>query len=281
MTDFDREQFEHWNGPGGLRWVNEQERLDRVFAPLSAAAIAAAAPQPGERVVDVGCGCGGTTLQLAEHVGAAGSALGVDISAPMLALARQRAAQRSNARFEQADAASYAFAGDADLLFSRFGVMFFGDPPSAFANLRRALRPGGRLCLMCWRPAAENAWYTLLLRAAERVLNHTPPPPVPGAPGPFSLASAEHTRALLEHAGFQTVALRAFDTEIEVSTTGLDEAIAFALDASPIARLLLEYPHDPDARAKATAAVRAVLEAHQHGQRIALGAAVWLVTATA
>jgi SAM-dependent methyltransferase len=279
MTDHDREQLEHWNGPGGERWVNEQERLDRVFVPLSAAAIAAAAPRAGESVIDVGCGCGGSTLLLADQVGPSGSALGVDISEPMLGLAKRRAAKLDNVRFERADAASYAFAGDADLLFSRFGCMFFGDAPRAYVNLRRALKPGGRLLFMAWRAPAQNPWYELPLSAAERALNHTRVAVEPGAPGPFSLANADHTRALLAGAGFSAIDVQPFDAELELSTSGLDEAVAFAVQAGPISRLLLNFADDPAARARALAATRDALAPYQRGQRVALNAAVWLIGA--
>jgi SAM-dependent methyltransferase len=279
MTDHDREQLEHWNGPGGERWVNEQARLDRVLEPLSRAAIAAAAPRPGERVIDIGCGCGGSTLLLAEAVGATGSALGVDISEPMLGLAKQRAAKLAHVRFERADAASYAFPGDADLLFSRFGCMFFGDAPRAYANLRRALAPDGRLLFMVWRPPAQNAWYQLPLSAAERALGHARVVPEPGAPGPFSLADADHTRALLANAGFSAIDVRPFDAELELSASGLDEAVAFAVQAGPISRLLLNYAHDAAAQARALDAARDALAPYLAGQRVALAAAVWLVSA--
>jgi SAM-dependent methyltransferase len=280
MSDFDREQFEHWNGPSGTRWVNEQERLDRVLAPLSAAAIAAAAPRAGERVVDVGCGCGASTLELADAVGAGGHVLGVDISAPMLAWARERLGARSWVQLENADAASYAFGGNADLVFSRFGVMFFGQPALAFANLRRALVPGGRLCIMCWRPIDENPWGAVPMRAGESVIGRMPPLP-PGSPGPFSLASADHTRELLERAGFENVALRAYDAELELSRIGLDEAVAFSVQAGPLARLLLRVADDQAKIARVMTAVRAALTEHQDGDRVVLGAGVWIVTATA
>jgi SAM-dependent methyltransferase len=278
MSDFNREQLEHWNGPGGQRWVSEQDRLDRVLAPLSAAVLAAAAPQPGERVIDVGCGCGASTIELAERVGASGHVLGVDISAPMLARARQRLQTRSWVQLEQADAASYGFAGNANLLFSRFGVMFFGEPELAFANLRRALAPGGRLCVVCWRTFDENPWLALPARAAESVLGASSPPPA-GAPGPFSLASSKHTRALLERAGFSSVALSPLDLTLELSTTGLDDAVAFVEQTGPLSRMLLQIADDQDKVARVMAAVRAMLAAHMTGQRLALTSAAWILSA--
>jgi ubiquinone/menaquinone biosynthesis C-methylase UbiE len=148
MNDPNREQIEFWNRLG-RRWAIYQERLDRVWRPLGDTAIDRAAVQPGECVIDVGCGCGATTLELATRAGSKGSAIGVDVSAPMLQRARERAqaAGVTNLAFIQADSSAYKFSNDADLIFSRTGVMFFSDTVAAFANLRRALRPGGRLVL--------------------------------------------------------------------------------------------------------------------------------------
>lgn len=272
-----REQREHWNGPGGARWVNEQARLDRVLAPLGALGIERAAPRAGERVIDVGCGCGATALELGQRVGAGGAVLGVDISAPMLARARERAAEMPWVRFVEADATEYPFGSDADLVFSRFGSMFFPQPELAFANLRRALAPGGRLCLLVWRRFEDNEWGRVPMQAALTVLGPQPPPPPPGSPGPFSLADADRVRALLQGAGFHDVAIEPDDRTLEVSNSGLDEAVSFSLQAGPAARVLLGA--DPDTIARVGDVVRKALEPHARGQRVALGSAVWVVTA--
>jgi SAM-dependent methyltransferase len=281
MNELERVQHEHWNGPGGQRWVNEQERLDRVLAPFEARALASSAPRAGERVIDVGCGCGASTLALGERVGPGGAVLGVDISAPMLARARERAqAQQLNwVKFADADAATYAFGRDADLLFSRFGSMFFADPATAFANLRRALRPAGRLCLLVWRRSEENEWGRVPLEAALSVLGPQPPPPPPGAPGPFSLASEPRVRELLTGAGFANIGLEPVDLALELSTTGVEEAVSFSLDAGPTARVLVNV--DPDTRTRVTAAVREALEPYVQADRVRLGGSAWLVSARA
>jgi len=273
-----RQQLEHWNGAGGQRWVKEQERIDRVLAPLGALGITRAAPQPGERVIDVGCGCGASTLALGERVGPRGAVLGVDISAPMLARARTRAQALGWVTFVEGDAGTHPFHGDAGLLFSRFGSMFFADAEAAFANLRRALRPGGRLCLLTWRRFDENEWGRIPLEAALRVVGPQPPPP-PDGPGPYSLASEQRVRALLTAAGFDSIALEGVDTELELSTTGLDEAVAFSLEAGPAARVVLGA--DADTIARARDAVRRALEPRAAGPRVALGAAAWIVSARA
>ena len=157
------DELAYWNGEGGVHWVKQQAHTDAVLAPVADAVIAHAAPRSGERVLDIGCGCGSTTLllsPLASHV------TGLDISEPMLNVARQRAEGLANVDFVNADAAAFRTDTPYDLLFSRFGVMFFGDPTAAFANLRRAARPGGRLAFVCWRPIGENPWMQAPLHAA-------------------------------------------------------------------------------------------------------------------
>jgi len=136
MSDANREQIEFWNGGPDRRWVAHQQALERVWRPIGDTAIKRAAVLPGERVVDVGCGCGATALELAAKVGPSGSVIGIDIAAPMLARARERAQTFgvANIEFVQADASTYAFAGLGDLVFSRAGVMFFRDPVEAFAK---------------------------------------------------------------------------------------------------------------------------------------------------
>src|SRR6185503_11565956 len=182
------EQIKYWNETAAPKWVEYQAVLDTQLEELGRLAMERARLVPGERVLDVGCGCGATTRALAARVGARGSAHGVDISAPMLARAAEltRAAGVGNVRFTNADAQTYAFEpGGADVLFSRFGVMFFTDPPAAFTNLRRALRPGGRVAFVCWQPLAENPWLLVPLSTAAQHIQ-LPPPPAPGAPGPFA-----------------------------------------------------------------------------------------------
>jgi SAM-dependent methyltransferase len=271
-------QIEFWNGPGAQRWVGEQERLDRSFASIDAIGLARAAARPGERVIDLGCGCGGSTLQLADAVGAAGAVLGVDISAPMLARARERGRARPWITWREADAALHPFSADADLLYSRFGAMFFEDPAAAFANLRRALRPTGRLCLVCWRSLQENPWYGVPMQAALTVLD-PPAPSAPDAPGPFAFAARERVSAILSAAGFAHIELDAQDTSLCFSTTGLADAVDFALQAGPVSRMLAGV--DRKTIASVQGAIAAALKPHTNQEHVALPAAVWIVTARA
>ncbi|MHB1846278.1 MAG: class I SAM-dependent methyltransferase [Deltaproteobacteria bacterium] len=275
-----QEQIDFWNGPRGASWVAEQGQRDRSLAPFGEAALRAARPAPGERVVDVGCGCGTTSLALAAAVGPRGAVLGVDVSGPMLARARETATGVPQLRFEQADAASFAFDGTASLVFSRFGVMFFDDPRAAFENLRRALVPGGRLTFACWRGLAVNDWLSVPLAAVRSILPAAPQPAAPDAPGPLSLADPARLRAVLEGAGFEGLAMAAVDHAMPLGDgASLESAAAEAVTLGPTARLLAGA--DDATRARATAAVAAALAAHAHGGAVRLAGSAWLVTAHA
>ena len=269
-------QIDYWNGPAAQRWVREQTQLDRVWTPLDELAMRRAAPTPGERVVDLGCGCGGSSLLLADRVGPSGSVLGIDVSTPMLAHARQRGQARPNITWCEADAAQHVFAGEADLLYSRLGSMFFVDPPTAFRHLRTALRPGGRLCLVAWRAPAQNPWYTVPMQAAAPLLPPAAATPR-DAPGPFAFASADRIHEILHAAGFMQIDIAAEDPTLCMSTTGMADAVEFALNAGPVARLLLGT--DATTTARVRTAVEAALADYLDGECVSLGAAIWIVTA--
>jgi ubiquinone/menaquinone biosynthesis C-methylase UbiE len=269
--------IDHWNSEPNRRWVTEQPRLDRVFDQLDDVALKYSAPQFAERVVDIGCGCGSSALRCADLVGPSGWVLGIDVSRMMLERARDRASAYRNITLVEADAADYAFAGDADYLYSRLGTMFFADPEVAFANLRRALRAGGRLCMICWRTPEENPWYTVPLRAASAIVEI--PKPAVGSVGPFALANADRLRGLLESAGFEDVALHACDVGLTTSTDGVEEAVQFAMVAGPLARVMFESQARAELVPRVRSAVRDALVSHVDRERVALGAAFWIVTA--
>lgn len=272
------DQIAYWNGKSGLKWAEDQEKMDAMMQPMADVAVAAAAPAPGESVLDIGCGTGATALALADRVGPEGRVLGVDISRPMLAVARSRVGARRHLAFREADASTAAFEpASVDLVFSKFGVMFFADPEAAFRNIHRAVRPGGRLAFICWRSLHENPFATLPMGAA---LKHLPPQPRPdpNAPGPFAFADAVRVGHILVQAGFQTPAFAAFDTPMIVGRTAAGAAKE-AVHVGMASRLLMDAGEA--VREAVIADLTTVYEAHMTPGGVELPAHCWVVTASA
>ena len=270
------EQAAYWNGPGGERWLANHEQTERTVMPFGQDALAAAAPKPGERVLDIGCGTGATTAELARLVAPGGRVLGADISHLLIGRARQR--KVANAEFIVADAATHDFdAGAFDLAFSRFGVMFFGDPAAAFKNIRRALKPLGRLVFVCWRTLAENFWARVPMQAGAE---HLPPLPRPGPedPGPFSFGDRGRVERILSDAGFGAPTVRPLDRPIRLGKD-IDEALDSVLRIGPMSRLFADAT--PAQIDKAKAAIAGALGPHAGAAGVALPGACWLVSVAA
>jgi SAM-dependent methyltransferase len=278
-ADANAEQRDYWNSEEGAVWVREQDRYDEMLAPFTPALLDAAAPGAADTIVDVGCGTGVTTIAAA-RLAIDGQVTGYDISGPMIEGARRRAANQgvTNVRFDVADAQTDALGSRVDVVLSRFGVMFFDDPLVAFANLRAALAPGGRLAFACWQPLFSNQWMTIpALAVAEHVA--LPDPPAPGTPGPFSLGDAEHLRAILVGAGFADASITPFETSLLLGGVGsVDDAVTFLRSTGMGRTLLREAP--VDAVEAALAGVRAALAPHHDGDGVRLGSAAWIVTAS-
>jgi SAM-dependent methyltransferase len=271
------DQVTYWNATAGSTWAALQKRLDAQIGPLGDKALERLAPATGEHVLDVGCGCATTTLELARRVGPSGKVTAVDISQPMLEIARRSAQEcrLDNVSFVQADAQTYPFdAGSYDAIFSRFGVMFFIDPVAAFKNLLAALKPGsGRLAFVCWRKLAENEWMATPLSAA---MEHLPPQPRPDphAPGPFAFADAERLKSILGQAGFADVAITPHDQKVELGM--LDEAVEHSVRVGALSRLLNE---NPDAVDPVVETLRDTLREFAGDGIVRMGAGVWIVSA--
>ena len=274
---FNADQLAYWNGPGGHTWVARQEHTDITLAPVSEALLALAAPSAGERVLDIGCGCGATTLELARAVGPAGRVAALDISAPMLAegQARAKASGIANIDWLQADAATAELDG-FDLLASRFGVMFFGDPVAAFAHIRRAASPGARMAFVCWRPITENPWMEVPLQAVYR---HVPrqPKPDPKAPGMFAFADPRRVVQVLTAAGWAPPRLDKLNLDLDIAAgRGLEEAVDQSTQVGAVKSAL--RGQSSEAVAAAIVSIREALAAHLDGASVRLPSAMWLVS---
>ncbi|HTA98961.1 MAG TPA: methyltransferase domain-containing protein [Bradyrhizobium sp.] len=276
--DRNADQIAYWNGPGGQRWAARQASQDIVLAPVADALIDRADVKQGERIVDVGCGAGATTVAFAQKVGPSGHVMGVDISGPMLARARENLPARLSAEFVLADATIYPFGpASFDLLASRFGVMFFADPARSFANLHKAMRPSGRLAFACWREPRENPFFMAPLQA---VYKHAPrlPQPGPEDPGPFAFASEARVQRVLGEAGFSGIKMEPVDLSLDIAVgRGVDVAVQSALEIGPAARALAEQP--PEVVAAAKDSIREALMPFVRGQAVPLPASIWIVTA--
>src|ERR1700689_383880 len=217
---FNEDQRKYWNGIDGEFWTINQDRMDRTLAPVTGPLLAFAEPRAGSTVIDVGCGCGATTIEIARAAGPSGRVVGIDVSRPMLALAAQRLGSFANTTCLVGDAAELPLSDlAADLIVWRFGVMFFGDPVAAFANLRTGLAAGGRLRFACWRPIHENPWLQIPLHA---IYEHAPPLPKPDPeePGPFSFADTARVSRILTAAGFTGLSFTPLDIELGLADGG-------------------------------------------------------------
>jgi SAM-dependent methyltransferase len=257
-------------------WAEVRELLELQLAPLGRRGLAALAPRPGGSILDIGCGGVETALDLVRAVSPDGTVVGIDLSAAVLAFAQRAAEGCERLRFVQGDAQVFRFeSASFDAAFSRFGVMFFSDPAAAFANIRRSLRPNGRISFVCWRALDENPLDILPLRAASA---HLPPQPAydPDAPGPFGFANPDRVRAILERAGFGEIDITAHDEQ--VGSGDLDAMLAVCSRVGALGKILRE---NPELRAAALPAVRSALAAHDGPDGVRLNAATWVVTARA
>ena len=269
------EQVAAWNGRAGCAWLEAQEALDRMFLPFEALLAEAIPAGSGQSVLDVGCGTGATTLAIARRLGAAGRAIGIDISDPMIGGARSRAERDgSRAAFLVSDAQTYPFEPESfDLIVSRFGVMFFDQPVQAFANLRAALKDGGTLRAIVWRSPADNPFMTTGERAAAPLLPQLPPRKSEG-PGQFAFGDRQKVAQILVDSGWNAVDIQPIDIECTLPTLELER---FVTRLGPLGQALQEA--DEDTRTRVIDAVRAAFQPFAHGDQIRYTAACWMVNA--
>lgn len=273
-------QREYWSGKAGGEWATHAERIDVMLSPVTETLLTAAALQPGDRTVDIGCGAGATSLEIARRVGPGGSVTGVDLSPQLLAVARERAHEaKLNADFLEADAGAVTFLQPLDVAFSRFGVMFFEAPTQAFAHIRSTLRPGGHLAFACWRPMSDNPWATIPISAVEAMLKEPLPRPDPDAPGPYAFADPAKVERILHDAGWSNIALARWDGDISIGGGGALEDIAdFVLRIGPCARAIADQKLSMD---EARQRLIDRLAPLYKDDALMIPAACWIVTARA
>lgn len=272
-----------WQGRTGEEWAREAAALDRMLGPVTEIGLARFAAMPGERVLDVGCGAGRSTLALARAVGSGGHVTGIDISPALLAVAEERriAEQFGQVAFVEADAATHRFPPESfDGMFSAFGTKFFDDPVSALGNLRRSVVRGGRAVMLAWREPGANLWASLAIEAGQAVLGPGKPQD-PGAPGPFAWSKAAFVESLLAQAGFREIIWGEIGSRPEISL-GEDpdpvaRAVAFVSRIGPLARRLRDAP--PEAREALVDALTTRLAPHSDGKAVRLDASAWVIEA--
>ena len=270
------QQAQYWNEVAGPKWVALDEAINSQIEPIGIEAMERIGVQSGDCVLDVGCGCGHTTHELGRRVGDTGRVLGMDLSEPMLE--RARSADVKNVEFRAADVQREDLGEDVyDRIFSRFGVMFFADPAEAFANLRRALGPTGRLVFVCWQEIGKNPWMAVP-GAAVASLVEMPPPASPHAPGPFAFADAERVRGILEGAGFSRVEYEGLERSLTIGRgMSRDELVNFSLQMGPAGAAMREA--DESLRGRLRVAVDEAIEPYLAGGGLEMESATWIFTA--
>jgi SAM-dependent methyltransferase len=273
----ERYQRDYW-AREGEHWVREADRYDAMNGPFGEAMLDAAELQPGQRVLDVGCGNGASAIAAARRVGSGGEVVGIDVSGAMLALARRRAHEAGchNLHFLEADAGTYPFVeGSFDAVISRFGTMFFERPEAAFANLHCALQPNGRLAMVCWRDMLLSEWIAIPGAAAAKHVG-LPDFGPPGAPSPFALADQARLRRILEDAGFHGVTIEAITRPMRIGDDA-DDAVAFITSQAVVRDCL--FAGKPESQVSAAvAAARAALAPYAGLDGVVMNGGAWLVS---
>jgi len=272
------QQEAYWNEVAGPKWVQLSQAINSQIEPIGRAAMERAGVEAGQRVLDVGCGCGHTSIDLARQVGETGEVNGVDLSAPMLAEARSHATDLPQVYFTQADVQVEDLGeGLYDRIFSRFGVMFFSDPQAAFENLHRALAPGGRITFVCWQEIGKNPWMAV---PGAAVAQHVtmPAPPAPHAPGPFAFADAERTKSILEAAGFSGVEYESLEEGLTIGAgMSRSELVDFSLQMGPAGAAMREA--EEELRGRLRSAVDEAISPFLVDDRLIMDSAAWVFSA--
>jgi SAM-dependent methyltransferase len=278
-----REATEAWSGPLFETFVRFRELVTGGLGAHGEAAMAAHPPRPGDRVVDLGCGFGDTTQWLAGLVGESGEAVGVDVSAPFIGVARKEAEEAGveNVRFEVGDVQATEFGETFDYAFSRMGIMFFANPVQALRNVRVALAPGGRFCAVVWRRKLDNEWVSRAEQVVEQYLDHPEETDEPTCgPGPFSMANADTVSEQLKIAGFEEITLQRCDLPLKIGND-LDHAVEFNMSLGPAGEVLRLWEDRVDEiRPKIAGELREALAEFEGPDGVFAPASTWIIGAT-
>ena len=274
---------EEWIGHMGQEWARRADALDMLLGPAGAAGLQALGPVGSKRILDLGCGSGATVAALTEAVGPDGRVTGIDVSPHLAAVARERLAGVPNAEVIEADAERHPFEQAAfDALFSRFGAMFFDNPPAAYANIHRALVPGAPVVIVAWREVSRNLWASVPMMFVAEEMPGARPIGSPG-PGPFAWADPRVFVPVLEGAGFRNVRHRPYEFQAELSEGDdmdpLERGVSFMLRVGPLASRLVDA--DEQAKAAARAFLKKRLARHVHEGALRLLASAWVIEARA
>ncbi len=268
------QQSNYWNGTAGQLWVTFSDRLDAMLSPFAGLILEASNIKPNETVLDIGCGGGALSLLAAQR---AQSVLGVDISKPLIGLAGKRAAGLAQTNFHCEDAAAISLDEERDVVISRFGVMFFSDPVSAFANIRKQVKPDGRMVFACWQSPIKNLWANAPLEAAMPFFKEPSPPPVPHTPGPFAFADSEYLTDTLMDAGWKTVELTDWTGKIRLPGEDVEQTAAFMMDMGPLSKIMKDK--DLDEKRVQSALIEKLSDAANDDGTVDMQASVWIVRA--
>ncbi len=279
MSRDNAEQREFWSDQVGATWVAQMAVMDATFAPVLEGVLSRAALQHGERVLDIGCGAGTSSIAAGARVGTDGEVLGADISHPLLDVAAQRTADLPHVRFVCEDAQTFAFQRNHyDSMISRFGVMFFADPVAAFANIATSLRPAGRMAFATWGAIPENPWFTLPARVAKSVLGSMPKSD-PDAPGPFALRDPARIEAILQGAGLCDFVVQTAHLDLTPDGDARDVADSFCA-IGPVQNALSYFDASEADRAKVIEHLIQSLKPHETATGVRIPAQINFVTAT-
>lgn len=272
-------QIEFWNGDASEKWVQYATLLDHLLAPFIPAILDKADLKPGERVLDIGCGGGALSLAAYDQIGQAGEVTGVDISQPLLTLATKRSQEsKKSIDFVEADASAYRSDSPIGVAISRFGVMFFADPVSAFASLRKTMASNGRLAFAAWQGIRQNEWLTTPLDVAIPFFRSMPDPPPPHAPGPFAFADPDYVTDVLKKAGWLGIMAEPWTGTLSLPGDSIEAQATFILKMGPVARLIAEQVDD--AKPILEALIDRLSGMKSESGNVELGASAWIVSAS-